>query len=269
MVVNLRRLRPVPGLFAAALLTISTVPLTVASPAAVAKPCADVEVVFARGSDEPPGVGKVGQAFVDALRSDLTDRSMAVYPVNYAAASGFSSGLDFDRSVIAGIRDEVSHIEWTALDCPDTQIVLGGYSQGAAVTGYATAQSVPTGLPDELVPDLPRPMPDVAADHVAAVILFGKPSTTFIRRYDAPPVTIGPLYAAKTREFCAQNDTVCNGGDGIPFGHLDYPTNGMAATAAKFAAGRIAADSTQSVTLHGWHTSDSMRGVRQPNPETP
>ena len=53
--------------FAAALLAISAMPLTVVSPVADAKPCADVEVVFARGSDEPPGVGKVGQAFVDAL----------------------------------------------------------------------------------------------------------------------------------------------------------------------------------------------------------
>ncbi|MGB3334411.1 MAG: cutinase family protein [Mycobacterium sp.] len=248
--VKLPCLRPVPHLLAAALLTTSAVPLTVAAPDAAAKPCADVELVFARGSDEPPGVGKVGQAFVDALRSKLTDRSMVVYPVNYAAASGFSSGLDFDRSVIAGIRDEVSHIEWTALDCPDTQIVLGGYSQGAAVTGYATAQSVPAGLPDELVPDLPRPMPEVVADHVAAVILFGKPSATFIRRYDAPPVRVGPLYAANTREYCAHNDAVCDGTDGLPLGHMDYPTNGMPAEAAAFAARRIETDSDRGVTLH-------------------
>lgn len=244
--------RPVPRLLAGALLATSTVLPTLVAPAAAAKPCAGVEVIFARGSDEPPGVGKVGQAFVDALRS-TTDRSVAVYPVNYAAASGLSSGIDFDRSVIAGIRDEVSHIEWTALDCPDTQIVLGGYSQGAAVTGYATAQSVPTGLPDELVPELPRPMPDVVADHVAAVILFGKPSATFIRRYDAPPVVVGPLYAAKTREYCARNDSVCDGTDGLPLGHLDYPTNSMPAEAATFAARRIEINSAPHVIYQGWH----------------
>jgi hypothetical protein len=262
-------LRPVSHLVAAALLTISAVGLTMVSPAASAKPCADVEVVFARGSDEPPGVGKVGQTFVDALRSRLTDQSIVVYPVNYAAASGLSSGVDFDRSVITGIRDEVSHIEWTALDCPDTQMVLGGYSQGAAVTGYATAQSVPAGLPDELVPELPRPMPDVVVDHVAAVVLFGKPSATFIRRYDAPPVVVGPLYAPKTREYCARNDTVCDGADGIPLGHLDYPTNGMPANAAEFAANRVESGSNRNLTLHGWHSRDNVGGVRQPHPETP
>ena len=34
-------------------------------PSAAANPCPDVEVVFARGTTEPPGVGGVGQAFVD------------------------------------------------------------------------------------------------------------------------------------------------------------------------------------------------------------
>lgn len=267
--VNVTRWRPGSRLMAAALLTFSAMPPTVAAPAASAKPCADVEVIFARGSEEPPGVGKVGQAFVDALRATVADRSIAVYPVNYAAASGLSSGIDFDRSVIAGIRDEVSHIEWTALDCPDTQMVLGGYSQGAAVTGYATAQAVPAGLPDELTPELPRPMPDVVADHVAAVILFGKPSTKFIRRYGAPPVAVGPLYAAKTREYCARNDTVCDGADGIPLGHLDYPTNGMPAEAAEFAARRIEAGSAPPVIFHGWHRGDSVSDVRRPDPETP
>ena len=36
--------------------------------------CPDVEVVFARGTFEPPGVGATGQAFVDALRARLPER---------------------------------------------------------------------------------------------------------------------------------------------------------------------------------------------------
>ncbi|WP_313861322.1 cutinase family protein, partial [Mycobacterium sp.] len=44
--------------------------------------CPDVEVVFARGTDEPPGVGKVGGAFVNSLRQQ-TDRNVAAYGVNY------------------------------------------------------------------------------------------------------------------------------------------------------------------------------------------
>jgi hypothetical protein len=36
-------------------------------PSASAAPCPDVEVVFARGTFEPPGVGDTGQAFASSL----------------------------------------------------------------------------------------------------------------------------------------------------------------------------------------------------------
>ena len=48
-------------------------------PGASADPCPDVEVVFARGTFEPPGVGDTGQAFVDALRgSSAASRSTCI-----------------------------------------------------------------------------------------------------------------------------------------------------------------------------------------------
>uniref|UniRef100_UPI00109ECFA8 cutinase family protein n=2 Tax=Mycobacterium TaxID=1763 RepID=UPI00109ECFA8 len=42
--------------------------------------CPDVQVVFARGTGEEPGVGPTGQAFVDALHQRVGDRSFDVYP---------------------------------------------------------------------------------------------------------------------------------------------------------------------------------------------
>ena len=55
----------------AALLVLPPLLLTRHS-SAVAKPrtaaCSDVEVVFARGTDQPPGLGREGKAFVNALR---------------------------------------------------------------------------------------------------------------------------------------------------------------------------------------------------------
>src|SRR3954471_6798879 len=62
-----------------------------APPPTAAAPCPDVEVVFARGSGEPPGVGGVGGAFVDALRSDIGARSLGVYAVNYQASTDFGN----------------------------------------------------------------------------------------------------------------------------------------------------------------------------------
>jgi cutinase len=45
--------------------------MSLAPKAHAASSCSDVEVVFARGTAEPAGVGRVGQAFVDDLKSQL------------------------------------------------------------------------------------------------------------------------------------------------------------------------------------------------------
>src|SRR5713101_1302635 len=85
--------------------------------------CPDVEVVFARGSGEPPGVGGIGGSFVDALRSQIGARSLGVYGVNYQASTDFSSP-DFPRTVVDGIRDAGAHLQSMAASCPKTREVL-------------------------------------------------------------------------------------------------------------------------------------------------
>ena len=205
-------------------------------PSAVAEPCPDVEVVFARGSGEAPGVGGIGQPFIDALRSQLGGRSLTVYPVNYPASTDFSSP-DFPLTVIDGIRDASSHVESMAANCPNTKEVLGGYSQGAAVAGYTTSAAVPAGVPASAVPP---PMPPDVAKHVAAVALFGTPSGEFLQKYNAPPLTVGPLYQPKTLELCAQGDPICGNANTNDFAaHTSYPANGMTNQAANFAASHL------------------------------
>jgi hypothetical protein len=194
--------------------------------------------VFARGTSEPPGVGGIGQAFVDELRSKAGGKSVDVYAVNYPASSDFASGIDFATTVIAGIRDAADHIQATAANCPKTRTVLGGFSQGAVVAGFVTSAAVPEGIPAALVPP---PMPPEVADHVAAVTLFGKPSDQFMRDVGAPPIAIGPLYAGKTVDLCAPDDTICNGAPPGPpsIGHALYGANGMVNQAAAYAVSRL------------------------------
>jgi cutinase len=230
--------RRIAGLVGAAVLTASAALFGASLPSAAAQPCPDVEVIFARGTGEPPGVGGVGQAFVDALRPQLGGKSVAVYPVNYAASSDFNNRLAFAQTVVDGIRDAAGHLQSTAATCPDTRIVLGGYSQGAAVAGFVTSASVPTGVPSASVP---QPLPVEVADHVAAVALFGKPSEAWTSQYNAPAIAIGPAYAAKTIQLCAQGDTICDGtpGGNPTFAHALYPVNGMIGEAAAFVAGRL------------------------------
>jgi cutinase len=203
--------------------------------------CSDVEVVFARGTGEPPGVGGIGEPFVDALRSAVGAKSLNVYPVNYEASSDFSDRIQFAQSVVDGIKDAGGHIESTAASCPNTRIVLGGYSQGAVVAGFTTSASVPAGVPADYVQFLPKPLPPEVAKHVAAVTLFGKPSAEWLQNYGAPAIVIGPLYAPKTIDLCAAGDTICNGdAGGLPsLAHAEYPVNGMTAQAADFAASHL------------------------------
>lgn len=207
-------------------------------PNASAEPCPDVEVVFARGTGEPPGVGGIGQAFVDSLREQLGGKSVGVYAVDYLASSDFANQIEFANTVVDGIRNESDHVQSMATTCPNTRMVLGGYSQGAAVTGYVTADAVPPGAATLAVP---RPMPSGVAGHVAAVALFGTPSAQFLQSYGAPAIVIGPLYAPKTTQPCAQGDSICDGtpGGAPSVAHMLYPVNGMVNQAATFAANRL------------------------------
>ena len=208
------------------------------APAASAQPgtpCPDVEVVFARGTGEPVGVGGVGQAFVDSLTSKVGSKSVGVYGIQYPAT------VDFPRAV-DGINDAAAHIQATAASCPNTKIVLGGFSQGAAVAGFVTADVVPAGAADSGVTG---PMPPAIADHVAAVTLFGKPSPRFMGMVGEPSVVVGPLYAGKTLDSCVPGDPVCSDGGDFSL-HNAYIPDGLVDQAASYAAGRLGATSSPS-----------------------
>ena len=194
--------------------------------------CPDVEVIFARGTNEPPGVGATGQAFTDALTTRLPGTSVDIYPVDYPAS------LDFQRAS-DGIVDAADKVEDIASSCPNTDIVLGGYSQGAAVVSYITADSVPDGYP--LPPGITGPLPPSTANHVATVALFGKPSNGFLNLVDrnAPPITIGHLYTNKTIDLCAPEDPVCASSGFSRAAHSAYRVNGMTDEAADFAASAV------------------------------
>ncbi|MDT5339609.1 MAG: hypothetical protein QOD90_5114 [Mycobacterium sp.] len=214
------------GAGAAIAFALSVVPTGI--PTSSAAPCPDVEVVFARGTFAPQGFGGIGEDFVNAVRSKLGTKSVGAYAVVYPASTDFPTAVD-------GIRDAANHIENMAATCPNTKLVLGGYSQGAAVIGFTTANVVPHGVDPS---DVPQPMPANVADHVAAVALIGKPKPTFMAAIDDPPVTIGPLYASKAIELCAPGDPICSDGDDNA-AHTSYTTIGMTDQAATFVASKI------------------------------
>jgi cutinase len=216
---------------AAALIAAGTGGIAAAGHAA-AEACPDVQVVFARGTFEPAGVGGVGQAFVDSLRAKTPGKSVDVYAVDYPASLDFATAAD-------GVIDARNKVTATANACPNTKVVLGGYSQGAAVAAYITEDSVPQGF--TLPPGLTGPMPASTADHVAAVVLFGKPSSGFLQMIytGAPPITVGPRYTGKTDDVCIPEDPVCSPTGNDQGAHGAYPVRGLTDRAADFAVSRL------------------------------
>lgn len=192
---------------------------TAALPVASADACPAVEVVFARGTGEPAGVGRVGQGMVDALRPLIGNKSIAVDAVDYPASYDFLRATDGANVASARIQD-------IAATCPATKIVLGGYSQGAAVMDLATSAGPMFGFAN--------PMPPDVANHVAAVALFGNPSN----RVGGPSPTTNPLYAGKTIDLCNGADPVCSPGGDVA-AHRVYVEAGLADQAANFVAQRI------------------------------
>ncbi|MGB8405387.1 MAG: cutinase family protein [Mycobacterium sp.] len=204
--------------------------------------CANIEVVFARGTFEAPGVGATGQAFVDALGARLPGKNIDVYGVNYPASLDFGQAAD-------GVADASNRIQSIAATCPATKIVIGGYSQGAAVAGYTTTSSVPAGF--ELPAGITGPMPASVASHVAAVVLFGTPSAWVMNLadHDAPPIVIGQSYAGKTIQLCATGDPICYPGGTDRSAHSSYKFNGMANQAADFVARQLGAPAPTATVL--------------------
>lgn len=194
-------------------------------PAAVAHaaPCSDVDVSFARGTGELPGFGITGSPFVSSVTSKLAGRSVSTYAVSYAAdVTQASAG--------PGSRDLVSHVTSVAAACPDTQFVIGGYSQGATVVSNAIGLQTPSSLTGAVLPE------SVAA-RVKAVVVFGNPLGLLGRKIETASAT----YGSRALSACNFGDPVCQLGGFNAFAHLTYGTNGSTTQAATFAAAKIGA----------------------------
>ena len=216
---NLDRLRPrrITTLVTAGLAALALLPF--GGTTASAQGCADIEVVFARGTTEPPGLGRVGDAFVNALRGKVGDRSVNAYAVNYPAS------WDLLKAA-GGANDASAHIQNVVNNCPNTRLVLGGYSQGAAVIDVISAVPVP-GV------GFDNPLPPNVTDHVAAIAVFGNPSAKV-----GLPLTVSPTWGSRAIDLCNPGDPICQtDGDDIP-AHSAY-VGGPTEAAANFVAGLL------------------------------
>jgi len=193
------------------------------APTANAAECPYAEMVFARGRNEAPGAGQIGNALADAVRKK-SGKNVGLYAVRYPA----------NTEVDLGANDMSRHIQNTMANCPDTKIVVGGYSLGAAVSDIVLA--VPLS-----VFTFRNPLPAVAQNHIAAVALFGNGI-----QWVGPIGTFSPVYRDRTIELCHGDDPICNPADPENWrafwpDHLApaYIKAGMVNQAADFVAGRL------------------------------
>jgi cutinase len=192
-------------------------------PRAAAANCPPVQVVFARGRYESPGTGVLGNAFISDLRSKVS-KNIGVYAVNYPA----------DTQIDIGANDMSHHVQDMVNNCPDTRLVLGGYSLGAAVTDVVLAAPISAFGFDS-------PLPPGTDQHIAAVALFGNGS-----QWVGPITNFNPTYNDRTIELCHGADPVCNPADPHTWQdnwsqHLAnaYIDAGMPNQAADFVAGKL------------------------------
>lgn len=86
-----------------------------------------VHIIAARGSTEAPGEGKC-QSLSDLIKAQIpgSDDVAVVYP---------AALLEYETSETDGVKNMTQMIQSYTQSCPNTKIVLTGFSQGAQVVG--------------------------------------------------------------------------------------------------------------------------------------
>ncbi len=209
------------ALLAAGVLLVAPSAAPRAIPSAGADNCPDVAVTFARGTDEPAGLGHVGGALVDSLRQN-TGKNIDAYAVNYKASLLQLHGGD-------GANDAIKHIKDVADKCPNTPQVLGGYSQGASVVDIVSGVSIGgIGWGSSLPPKY--------ANNVIAVTTFGNPAD----RSGGTIAAQSAMFGAKAVDYCNPEDPICHAGQGNQWsGHTDGYVPVYTSQAASFVQTRL------------------------------
>lgn len=161
------------SIFASSLLVINMLFSSVTlPPSANASSCDDLKIIFARGSGEPLG-GSSATAWQQELDTQLrhlnlsysfyelgsSPQSGAQYPAVSVSDSteGFlnligavvsaGNAYNFGDSVTEGVNELKAYLFALSSACPNTKVVLGGYSQGAMVI----SRTLPSLDPDQIV----------------------------------------------------------------------------------------------------------------------
>ncbi|KAF4550729.1 Cutinase-like protein 8 [Elsinoe fawcettii] len=177
--------------------------------------CRAVTFIFARASTETGNIGSsVGPPTCDGLKSRLGANNVACQGVGgpYTAALG-DNALP-SGTTQAAINEAARLFTLATTKCPNTKIVGGGYSQGAAVI-HGAAKTLSSAVQNKVV----------------GLVTYGD------TRKAQDNNRIPPFPASKTKIICNAGDGVCTGTLVVTAAHLAY--QGSVGDAVSFLVGRV------------------------------
>ncbi|KAJ4983800.1 cutinase precursor [Stagonosporopsis vannaccii] len=160
--------------------------------------CKDILFAWARGSTEIGNMGTVvGPPTSNGLKQEFGANAVATEGIDYAATIGTNAipgGTDTASKRL--MQDTITSM---AQQCPDSVIVTGGYSQGAAVN-HRAIEELDAGVQDQ----------------IAGVVLYGDTQ----KQQDNDQIPNFP--ADKVKIICQPGDAVCRGQLLVLPAHLTY-----------------------------------------------
>ncbi|KAK7515531.1 cutinase-domain-containing protein [Phyllosticta citriasiana] len=208
-------------------------------PAAAAGDCKSFVLLFARGTTEMGTMGSVvGPSLSTKVKSALGENNVNVEGVNYAADAGgiMTESMGTGGAGTTAMTNQAN--SWLT-KCPDTKLILTGYSQGAMLVHHTTTKL------------------GSKASKVAAAVTFGDPFKA--QKLDG----VDP---SKFKTYCASGDSVCGLGSGSggtggtasqsASGHLGYGAD--TTSAANFIKSAVGSSSQRQLT--GTSTTDGGLG---------
>ncbi|KAG0647391.1 Acetylxylan esterase 2 [Hyphodiscus hymeniophilus] len=180
--------------------------------------CPSIHIFGARETTAPPGYGSSDTVVNGVIAAHPGATSEAI---NYPACGGQAScgGDSYSQSVAAGVAAAVSAVNSYASQCPSTQLVLVGYSQGSEIFDVALCGG---GDPNQGLANSGVEFSAAAVANIKAAIFMGDPlyhtglpynvGTCAAGGFDARPAGFTCPNAAKIKSYCDSTDPYCCNG---------------------------------------------------------
>ncbi|SPN99094.1 probable acetylxylan esterase precursor [Cephalotrichum gorgonifer] len=194
---------------------VSSSSVLVAQAALVAAQCPSLHIFGARETTVSPGYGSAGQLVNMIINAHPGATSEAI---TYPACGGQSScgGIAYGDSAKQGTAAVASQVNSFHQRCPNTDLVLVGYSQGGQIMDNALCGG---GDPGAGISDTSVPISASAVSKIKAAIFMGDPRWQYGLAYqvgtcraggfDARPSGFVCPNAAKVQSYCDAADPYC------------------------------------------------------------